>query len=157
MANLEKWAPSVSWTTCGFTASNFDSRASGQLVVATSDVDNSSNKDRYCRIKFKLEVGGTTTVGSTLAFLVMNYDADNSIYGDNSATGDTNPAAHQVKVTAQVKNGITSGNAVYGTTEWFEIPPSVFRFGVLQLLGSTTDASANATFKYETANIDLNG
>lgn len=159
MANVQKQVLGAvsSWTLMNFTASDFNSRASGQIVVETSDTTNATNLDLEGQISFTLEVGGTTTVSSVLQFLAMELHQNGSTYGCGTATGGTNPAAHQVLTVANVKNSVTSGNAVTGITRWFPMPIGVFRFAVLQGLGSITDSSANAAFYLRTRNMNLNG
>lgn len=158
-ANVQKQiAGGVSaYTSMGFTASDFNSRANGAVVVATSTVTNASNLDLEAQVSGTVEVGGTTTVGSVLQVLVLDQNRDGSTYGGGIATGDTNPPAHLVRTSMNVKNGVTSGNAVTFESNWFPLPIGVFKFAILNNLGSALDSTANATFEYRTRNYNLNG
>lgn len=158
-ANVQKQiAGGVSaYSTMGFTASDFNSRANGAVVVATSTTTNASNLDLEAQVSGSVVVGGTTSVGSVLQILVLEQNRDGSTYGGGIATSDTNPPAHLVRTSINVKNGVTSGNAVTFESNWFPLPIAVFKFAVLNNLGSALNATASATFEFRTRNYNLNG
>ncbi len=145
------------WTDAGFTASDFNSRANGSVVVATTALDNDSALDLEAEVSFTFEVGGTTTATSRFHLYILPLDQGGTIYGDDAATGTTAPADTYWMATSGVKTGITSGNKVYGTFPRVPLPAADFKFAIVNSMGAALDATAAAVVKYRTVNRNLNG
>lgn len=159
MASIEKQVLGgiSAYTSCGFTASDFNSKATGTVIVATSTVTNATNLDLQARISGTVTVGGTISVSSTWFVLLLEQNRDGTTYGGGLATGGTNPPAHLNATQFFFLNGTTSGNAVTFESPWFDLPHGVFKFGILQAMGISLHATAAVTCEYITRNRNLNG
>lgn len=159
MANLIKLTPGIvsAYANAGFTASDFNSRANGGFVLATSNIDNSSNLDLEAEVSGQLTVGGTTSAVHFLALWIMDRNRDGSTYGDGTPTGSTLPAAHYWRTSAQVRSGITSGNPVYFTFPPVRLPRGIFCWGISQHLGAALNAAAAANIEFRTTSLNTNG
>ena len=157
IAKLAYGATTSTWTDAGFTASDFNSRADGSGVVATTALDNDSGLDLEAEVSFTMEVGGTTTVNSRFDLYILPLNQDGTTYGDGAVTGTTLPAASYMASTCLVRTGITSGNAVTGTFPRVPLPAADFKFAIGQRTGAALDATSAATVKYRTVNRNLNG
>lgn len=160
MANLLTLAAggAASYTSCGFTASDFNSLANGSTVVASSAVDNSSNLDPYCEVSFVITNGATTTTAASrldLYWLPLNQDA--STYGDGSTSGSTLPGGSYRVATASLKNGVTSGNTLTGTFPLFPWTRGSGKFVIANRSGGAMNSTASATFSYRGTRLNLNG
>ena len=157
IAKLSYGATSTTWTDAGFTASDFNSRADGSVVVAATALDNDSGLDLEIEVSFTFEVGGTTTATSYFALYILPLDQGGTIYGDDAATGTTIPASSYWVTSSGVKTGITSGSKVYGTFPRVPLPAADFKLAIVNKMGAALDATAAATVKYRTVNRNLNG
>jgi hypothetical protein len=159
MANIAKLTPGgqSAYTSCGFTASDFNSLLNGYVVVASSEISNATNLDLMAEVSFSVVVGGTTGGGSYLALWILPKNRDNSTYGDGVANGATLPGASYAVASCSIKPGVTSGNTVVGTFPRFFLPRGAFKFAVSNHCGVALNAAASAVFEYRTINIDLNG
>lgn len=147
----------LTWVDAGFTASDFNSRGSGSVVVAATAITNGTDLDVLVDVSFQFEVGGTTTSGSYAQLYLLPLQQDGSTYGDGVATGTTLPAPQYARQVAYVKPSVTSGNAVHGMFEGVTVPPGSYKFAVAQVMGAALDSTAAAAVKYRTRTLDLNG
>jgi hypothetical protein len=85
IAKLVYGATSSTWTSAGFTASDFNSRANGSVVVATTTLDNDSGMDLEAEVSFSFEVGGTTTAASRFDLYILPLNRDGTTLGDGVA------------------------------------------------------------------------
>ena len=150
-------ATGSTWTSAGFTASDFNSRANGSVVVAATALDQDTSLDLDIEVSFSVEVGGTTTTASRFDLYILPLNQDATTYGDNAATGTTIPAATYWVTSAVVKTGITAGNAVVGTFPRVPLPAADVKLAIVTNMGAALDASANAAVQYRTVNRNLNG
>lgn len=157
IAKLSYGATSTTWTDAGFTASDFNSRADGSVVVAATALDNDSGLDLDIEVSFTFEVGGTTTATSYFGLYILPLNQDATTYGDGAATGTTIPASSYWVTSSGVKSGVTSGNAVTGTFPRVPLPAADFKLAIVNKMGAALDATAAATVKYRTVNRNLNG
>jgi hypothetical protein len=160
MANTAKWiagAAGLTWAVAGFTATDFNSLASGSVVVAATNKDNSANLDLYADVSFALTVGGTTTAASFVSLYILPLDQDGATYGDGAANGTTAPVSGYLVATIGVKAGVTSGNVVNGTFRGIVLPPGDMKFAIVNNLTVALNAAAAASVKYRTYNENLNG
>lgn len=159
MASVAKFvAGGVSaYSSCGFTASDFNSLANGSFVLASSTTDNGTNLDLLAEVSFIATVGGTTTAGAYLALWIMPQNRDGSTYGDTIGNGSTLPAATYFAGSAGVKVGVTSGNTIVGTFPRILLPRGVFKFGISNHVGVAFNATASVTAEFRTTNLNLNG
>jgi hypothetical protein len=157
IAKLSYGASTSTWQSAGFTASDFNSRANGSVVVAATAIDQDTNLDLECEVSFTFEVGGTTTSASRFHLYILPLDQGGTIYGDNVATGTTAPADTYWAASCGVLSGVTSGNKVYGTFPRVPLPAADFKFAIVNSMGAALDATAAADVKYRTVNRNLNG
>lgn len=147
----------LTWASAGFTASDFNSLASGSCVVAASAINNSTPLDVLIDVSFSLEVGGTTTALSVLYCYLLPLNRDGSTYGDGVATGSTLPSIGYQRGQIGVKSGVTSGNAVTGTFEAIRVPPGSFKLAIGSGLTVALDSTAAAAVEYRSYTFTLNG
>lgn len=157
IAKLSYGATGSAWTAAGFTVADFNSRANGSVVVATSTLDNDAGLDTEAEVSFTLEVGGTTTVNSRLDLYILPLNQDGTTLGDGAVTGTTVPAGSYMVATCLVRRDITAGNVVTGTFPRVPLPAADFRFAIVNNTGAALDGTAAATVSYRTINRNLNG
>lgn len=157
IAKLSYGATSTTWTDAGFTASDFNSRANGSVVVASTAIDQDTNLDLDVEVSFSIEVGGTTATTSRFHLYILPLNQDATTYGDGAATGTTAPADTYWVASCGVKPSVTSGNAVTGTFPRVPMPGADFKFAIVNSMGAALDSTAAAVVKYRTINRNLNG
>jgi hypothetical protein len=161
MANIAKLSYGTTtgstWTSAGFTASDFNSRADGSVVVATSALDNDSGLDLEAEVSFSIEIGGTMSAASRFDLFILPLNRDGTTYGDNQATGTTPPASSYWVASAGVKVGATTGTAMVGTFPRVPLPAADFKFAIVNRTGAALDSTAAAVVEYRTVNRNLNG
>lgn len=146
----------LTYGSAGFTVANFNSLASGSVVVASSAITNTSALDIYADVSYSLTVGGTTTGTSYVALYLLPLNQDGTTYGDATANGATAPTAAYLVSTSTALSGVTSGNAIVGTFRGIILPPGNFKFAVVNQLGVALNAAAAATVSYRTYVENLN-
>lgn len=161
MANTTGWVSGrgqglTTYGSAGFTVANFNSLASGSVVVATTTIANGTPLDLYTDVSFSIVVGGTTTATSRFDLYLLPLNQDNSTYGDNTANGATPPASTYQVSSCVVLTGVASGSAVVGTFRGIVMPPGSFRFAMTNQLGVALNAAAAAVVNYRTYNENLN-
>lgn len=157
MPNIIKLSAGLAFTSAGFTASDFNSRANGSFVLATTAIDNSTNLDLLAEFSGSMEVGGTTTAAHYLLLWLLPRNRDATTYGDNTATGTNLPGSQYCVASGGVAVGITSGNLVYFTFRNILLPRGLFKWGLSQHLGAATDSTANFNAEFLTTNLNTNG
>lgn len=145
------------YTTCGFTATDFNSLANGSFVIGDSVIANGTNLDLIGEVSFIATVGGTTTAGGYFSLWGMVENRDGSTYGDAITDGATLPSSSYLLATVGIKVGITSGNTIVGTFPRFLMPRDDFKFGLSNHSGVALNATASVTCEYRTFNFNLNG
>jgi len=146
----------LTYATAGFTATDFNSLATGSVVVATSAITNTTALDIYGDVSYVLTVGGTTTASSYLSLYLLPLNQDGTTYGDGTATGTTAPTATYLVSTNTVRSAITSGSTITGTFRGIILPPGNFKLAVVNQLGVALNAAAAATVSLRTYNENLN-
>lgn len=155
MATIKLLAGGVSaYTDAGFTAADFNSLANGSFVVASTGIDNTTNRDLWAEVSGQLEVGGTTTATSYLALWLLPRNRDGSTYGDATPNGSNLPGSHMWVANAGVRIGITSGNAVFFTFRPVLLPRGFFKWGISNHTGAALDSTAAATVEFWTTNLE---
>jgi hypothetical protein len=140
----------AAFASAGFTLTDFNSRANGSFVLATTTIDNTANLDLMGEVSGQLTVGGTTTAAHFLALWILEQNRDAAAFGCGTPTGTALPGGHQWVTTALVRSGITNGNAVFFTFPRIFLPRGLFRFGISQHLGAALNASAAAQVEFRT-------
>src|SRR5215475_14109204 len=134
MANNTGWVAGrgqgLTWGSAGFTVANFNSLASGSVVVATTAIANATPLDLYADVSYVLTVGGTTTATSYMALYILPLNQDASTYGDGTPTGTAAPAAAYMAGSAGVRSGIASGATITGIFRGVVLPPGNFLFAL---------------------------
>jgi len=156
MASTTRWILDTDWATCGFSTSDFNSLASGSVVVASGAVTNGTALDQYADVSFVVTVGGTTTATSYFDLYILPLNQDGTTYGDGVANGSTAPTFGYRKASTGVKTGITSGNTITGTFPTVILPVGNFKYAIVNNLGVALNATAAATVKHRTFNENLN-
>ncbi len=149
----------ANYTSCGFTAANFNSLANLSFVVmpTTAAIDNTTNLDDYMDVSFSLVTGGTTGTVSFFSLYLFPLNQDATTYGDNTPTGSILPAPSYWLTNAFAKSGVTSGTALVGTFPTVWLPRKKFILGIVNNLGVALNAAAAAAVQYNTTNINGNG
>lgn len=142
-----------SYTSAGFTASDFDSLANGSFVVASSGIDNTTNLDLWAEVSGEMQVGGTTTSTSYLGLWLLPRNRDGSTYGDGTPNGANLPGSHYWVANAGVRIGITAGNAVYFTFPRVLLPRGFWKWGISNHTGAALDSTAAASVEFWTTNL----
>lgn len=147
----------LTWATCGFTLTDFNSLASGSCVVASTGFDNATDQDLLIDLSFSFVVGGTTLTSSIIAAYLLPLNQDGSTYGDGTATGSALPAVgyHQGQIAPKV--GVTSGNAITGTIQRILLPPGAGKLAIGSVLGVALNSSASAAVKARVYTYTTNG
>jgi len=144
VADQAKWAAGglygLTFTNVGFTLTDFNSLANGSFIIADTTQTNGTSLDTHAQVSFQFTMGGTTTAGGAIKIFLLPLHRDGSTFGDNTADGTTLPVGY-LWDEVPIKVGITSGNAIYGTSLWRPLPFRDFRWGI----GNTTGAAFNAT------------
>jgi hypothetical protein len=162
MADLARQAfgaTGSTWTDSGFTASDFNSRANGSVVVAATAITNdnaTTEGDTHIIVSGEFEVGGTTTANSRIDLYILP-EGQGGEFGDNIATGTTVPARSYLVGQANVQTGITSTNLVFFTFPPIPIPMGDFKLAIAQHMGAALDSTAAAVVKHRTVLMNLNG
>jgi hypothetical protein len=148
-----------SWTTAGFTATNFNSLASGSGVLATSVTSNSTANEVHERVNvsFSFVLGGTTTANSFVSIYGLPLNQDGTTYGDGYASGASSPAPQYLLGVVAVPSGLTSGTTITGTLSLAPVPPNNCKFAIVNNLGVALNASAAAGVQYQFVDINNNG
>ena len=147
----------LTFVDAGFTASDFNSRADGSVVVAATAITNGTDLDILIDVSGQVEVGGTTAATSYFSLYLLPLQQDGVTYGDGVATGTTAPAITYLKKNCYVKPSVTTGNAVHAMFEEITVPPGSYKLAILQKMGAALDSTAAASWKYRTRTLNLNG
>lgn len=159
LARQKFGATGSTWTDSGFTASDFNSRANGAVVVAATEISNDNETtegDIGIIVSGEFEVGGTTTANSRVDIYLLPK-GHGGVYGDGVATGSTLPARSYLVAQCNVASGITSGNKVYFTSAPIPLPMGDFKPAIAQHMGAALDSTAAAVIKHRTVLMNLNG
>jgi hypothetical protein len=152
-------ATGSTWTTSGFTASDFNSRANNSVVVAATAITNDNETtqgDLAIIVSFEMEVGGTTTANSYFDLYLLP-EGQGGEFGDDAATGTTLPGWSYRVASCAVKPGVTSGNLVFGTFPPIPIPMGDFKLALANQTGAALDSSAAAVVQHRTVLLNANG
>ena len=147
------------FATGGFTATNFNSLASGSGVLAATATANSTASEVHERanVSFSFVVGGTTVAASYLSFYALPLNQDGTTYGDGYAGGASSPASTYFLASVPVLAGVLSGAAVTGSTDPVTIPAGNFKLAVVNNLGVALNAAAAAAVQIQFVDINNNG
>lgn len=160
MANTTAWVAGrgqgLTYASAGFTAADFNSLASGSVVVASTAITNTTALDIYADVSFILTMGATTVAASYMALYILPLNQDASTYGDAIANGTAAPSASYLVSSVGVKAGVTSTNTIVGTFRGVVLPAGNFKFAIVSNLTVALSATAAATVSYRTYNENLN-
>lgn len=160
MANVIKLIAGAqsAYAGAGFTASDFNSRASGSVVVAATAIDNATNLDLLMEVSAQFANGATTTTANSyFGLYLLPLNQDGSTYGGGAVTGTTLPPQHLWKTNAFTLTGITSGNTLFIEFPPILLPRSSFKLAISNITGGTLNASAAAVVSFKTSNYNGNG
>lgn len=149
-----------SYTSCAFTATDFNSLAVGSVAVmpTTAAIDNTSNLDDFMDVSFSFVNGSTTTTSiSFLSLYLLPLNQDGSTYGDGVTTGSVLPGFQYWLTNAAVKTGATSGATLVGSFPTIWLPRKKFILAIANNLAGALNASAAAAVEYNTTNMNTNG
>ena len=160
MAATTKWiggTGGLAWVAAGFTATDFNSLAAGNCVVASTAIPNETNLDIYAVVSFSMVVGGTTTANSYLSLYWLPLNQDGTTYGDGTTTGAAAPATQYWLTNVNVLSGVAAGSAVVGTFAPQTVPPVAGKWAIVNNLGVALSATAAALVAQQLFDVNLNG
>lgn len=159
MADLAKLAAGtlygLTFTNCGFTLTDFNSRANNGFVLGTTTQTNATSLDLEAIVSFEFKVGGTSIAGACVLIFLMPLNRDGSTFGDATATGSALPNGYLWDV-VPVPVGITSGNLVRGTSRARRLPFRDFRWGIGNGTGVALHSTADAQVQAISGVLNLN-
>jgi hypothetical protein len=149
----------ANYTSCGFTATDFNSLANGSVAVmpTSAAIDNTVNLDDYMDVSFSLVIGGTLTAASFLSLYLLPLNQDGTTYGDGIVTGSTLPGVSYWLTNAFGKNGAVSSNTITGTFPTIVLPRKKLILAVANNLGVALNSAAAAAVAFNTTNVNGNG
>lgn len=151
--STEKWVAGVAWASAF--GSEINSFVSGNAVMSSIQIDNSSNNDMFCDVSFSL--GSITPSGVPyLGLYLYPFNQDASTYGDgrfgSSAAGPPPGNYYCGFAGVPAVTGVVTGMFdLPGRRSPLIIPQGAFKFVLFNSLGVTTAGSSN-TIKYRTYN-----
>jgi len=154
---------SGAWSTLSFTASLFNSLASGSGVLMNAAFSNASNLDLYGEFSFTCVNGSTALAGSpywTVYWLPINQDG--TTYGDGLAYGSGTAQSSTVPSSGYYLRNITlgltgAGGTMVGRSAPFNLPRDSGKFFFVNNTGQTTNSAAAFSAAILTTNLNLNG
>ena len=151
-----------SWTSCGFTATDFNNLGSTNFVAVmptAAAIAQSTNLDSFIEVSFQLTNSATSTTASMyLSLYLFPLNQDGTTYGDGTATGANLPGISYWMTNANPKIGVGAA-AFNGSFPRVFIGDLVDNFilGIAAAGGIILNAAAAATVKYRTINTNANG
>lgn len=160
MANLLQlapgWANSGAFTSMGFTASDFNGLADGRFVLASSAIDNATNKDIFVDVSGQFTVGSTTTSSSYLLIWLLPLNRDGTTYGDGTTNGANLPGWQYLRASCGVRIGATNGSVAQWGAERIMMPRRSLKWGISVHMGGALNASAGFQGEFQASTINLN-
>lgn len=132
-----------------------NSLASGSYALSSVIIDNTSGLLTDGTISLALGSVAPSAAAASLAFFIQPLNQDGSTYGDGIASGTVLPVSGYVGSLSWP----TSATAAAQTGSFkvgIEIPPTKFKLGVVNQLGSALAASGN-TISLALNKLNLNG
>lgn len=147
MANAILWqgAPTSRST---IMSTELNSLAAGSWTNAGTEVDNSTNNDKYGWFELAFTFATSPAAGAFLTIYIVTA-MDGTTYADGSSSVDPGPEMAVLNVTARAVN--TAQNKQYGPVI---LPPSKFKI-IVKNNGSTALASSGNTVKLYTDNDEI--
>jgi hypothetical protein len=140
----------LTWTSAGF-GTEINSLASGNAVLASTALDNSTNLDIFCDVSVSL---GSVTTGAGAPFIglyLYALIADGTTYGDGRfSSAASGPPPQQYSVGAIACAPSTTG-VIAGPIRGIIMPPGKWKFVLYNNAGVALAASGN-TVQYRTYN-----
>jgi hypothetical protein len=135
----------LTWTSCMTTELN--SIASGNAILASADIDNSTALDKYMDVTIALASAAFTGTGINISIHLYPLNGDGTTYGDGKfASSAAGPPAYPPVAVIPL---VAATQAQEGTYTGIAIPPGKFR-PVLCNNGGVALASSGNTVKYRT-------
>lgn len=149
----QKWiAGGVSTYTSGFFGTEINSLVNGNAVQAGTALDNTTNLDTYADISISLGSVASGAGAPYIGFWLYPLNQDTSTYGDgafgSSAAGPP-PGSYFVGQIPVIPS-VTA--VIVGTLRGILLPPSSFKFVLVNQAGVTLASSSN-TVKWKTYNL----
>jgi hypothetical protein len=156
------------WTNLNFTASPFNSLASGSGVKANTIFTN-TNLDLYAEVSFSCINGATALSNNafwTLYWLPLNQDGStfgdgsNTVYGTGaSAVANTPSSAYYLRnfTLPSSPGNIAAGGTMVGRCAPFNLPTDSGYFFIQNNTGQTTNSTASFVAQIRTTNLNMNG
>ena len=141
----DKWIAGtvgLTWTSAGF-GTEVNSLASGNAVIAATQLDNSANLDKLCDLSMSL---GSVTTGAGAPFIAMYLmllNQDGTSYADGrfgtSAAGPP-PSTYWV---GNAPTLVSTAGIITGSIRGILMPPGKFKFLIYNQAGVALAASSN--------------
>jgi hypothetical protein len=142
------------WTSAGFTATDFNNLANGSGVLSTTPLNN-TNGDLTGEVSFSMLSSIAIAPNSRLDLYLLALNQDGTTYGDGTPTGSTVPSWNYWVATAGMRavGSTATGRLPIGQ----DLPNGNFKLWLQVTLGSALAGSAAASVQIRTTNINLNG
>lgn len=136
-----------------FSTADLSAIVSGNAIISTIAIDNSTTLDVLCDISVSLGTLTSTSGAPYIGFYLYPLLANGTTYGDNRfGTSTTGPPPSQYFVGASPVIASTS-SPMFGIVRGISLPPGGFKFVAYNLTGGTL--SSTNTVQFRTYNLSL--
>lgn len=144
MSVTVKWVAGTTgpFTTCfGASGADLNTISAANFALGSTVVSNGANLDLYADVSIKL---ASFTSGSApyTQLVIMPLSEDGSTYGDGTTSGATLPASQFIVGSQTSKASATQAFVIYFRN--ILLPPTDFKFGLINQMGNPTAGSGNA-------------
>jgi hypothetical protein len=140
----------LTYTTAGFGA-EVNSLATGNTVMAGTQLDNSANLDVFCDVSVSLGSVTPSVTGPFVGIYLFPLNEDGTTYGNGQFSTVAVAAQPSSPYYAGTISLTTSAGVLTGVIRGIIMPPDKFKFGIYNATGVSLAASAN-TIDYRTYN-----
>jgi hypothetical protein len=141
---VEKWvAGAVATYTAAMGGSDPNSIVSGNAILSTTQLDNSTALDMFADFSISL---GSVTTGAANPFIglyVVPLNEDGTTYGDGRFSSSAAGPPSQAYFAGQIPCAPSTTAVITGTLRQVLLPPSKFKLIIYNFAGVTLAASAN--------------
>ena len=158
MANTAIWDVALGTAPATWQAAfgaEINSLASGSYALSSIIIDNTSGLLTDGTISLALGSVAPSAAGASLAFFIQPLNQDGTTYGDGIASGTVLPVNGYIGSLSWPTNA-TAAAQTGSFKVGIEIPPTKFKLGVVNQLGSALAASGN-TISIALNKLNLNG
>ena len=158
MSNTAIWDVALGTSPANWQAAfgtEIDSLASGSYALSSVIIDNTSGLLTDGWLSLALGAVAPSAAAANLAFFIQPLNQDGTTYGDGIASGTVLPVSGYIGSLSWPTNATAAAQTGFMKIER-EIPPTNFKLGVVNNLGSALAASGN-TIAIALNKLNLNG